>query len=82
MAWAWKSGPVSMRTLWPSQEMRMEGRVRRLRGVPAGGRGGFADGAVAAEGGHAHGGAAAEEGKVACIRGRILLPGISAGGAK
>src|ERR1039458_1995449 len=30
MAWAWKSGPVSMTTLWPSQEMRTEGRVRRV----------------------------------------------------
>src|ERR1035438_2562209 len=36
MAWAWKSGPVSMTTLWPSHEMRTEGRVRRLRGSPVG----------------------------------------------
>ena len=36
MAWAWKSGPVSMRTLWSSQEMRTEGRVRRLRRSPVG----------------------------------------------
>ena len=36
MAWAWKSGPVSMTTLWPSQAMRTEGRVRRLRGEGAG----------------------------------------------
>ena len=36
MACAWKSGPVSMTTLWPLYAMRMEGRVRRLRGSRSG----------------------------------------------
>ena len=57
-ACAWKSGPVSMRTMWLLYASEMEGRVRRLCGSVGG-----ADGAVAAEGGHAHGGAAAEEGE-------------------
>src|SRR5438445_494583 len=36
MAWAWKSGPVSTRTMCWLYASRSEGRVRRLRGSPPG----------------------------------------------